>query len=189
MGYELIWQPFRNGWAVWSTVVDEFVREGLQTPKEVADYILGNKEYYYLRDSVGNLRYEKNLRTGLAEPVIATCQYLSRMDIVNHYTRSLGDVRELRIQELTEHGWKDVVTPAGQVRENLERAFAHDIERWEKGEIYPDLKAKEELRRYWVDEAERVKREGVMTISGVTLQITEEGLEHKGEFTKGPEIW
>lgn len=185
----LIWQPFRNGWAVWSTVVDAFVAEGIQTPEGVADYILNGEEYYYLRDSMGNLRYEKNLRTGLMEPMIATCQYKSRTGIVDYYTRLLGDVKESRIHMLTEQGWVEEVTPVEQVRENLEKSFAHAIQEWEAGRIYPDDKAKEELRRGWIEEAERVKREGVLTISGITFKITGEGITPTGEVVKGPEIW
>ena len=183
MGYDLIWQPYKSGWAVWSTVVDAFVCEGIQTPEGVADFIIGNKEFYYLD------RWEKNIRTGVEEQVIATCQYLSRMDIVNYYTRFLDDVHELRVKTLTEHGWEEQVTPAEQVRENLERSYAHAIQQWEAGKIYPDPKAKEEIRKYWIDEAERVKREGVLTISGMQFEISESGLEYKGEVTKGPEIW
>lgn len=188
MGYELIWQPYKNSWAVWSTIVDEFVREGIQTPDGVADFILGNEEFYYQHDEAGSIRYEKNL-DGVMTPSIATCRYKSRMEIVDYYTRALGNVHESRTKTLTKHGWEEKVLSAEQVYNNLENAYIAAIKEWEAGKIFPDPKAKEEIKRYWIEEAERVKREGILTISGVTFKITDEGPEYGSEVTKGPEIW
>lgn len=182
MGYELIWQPYKMGWAIWSTVVDAFLIEGVKSPEGVADYILGNKEYYYTGTE------ERNV-FGALTPLIATCQFKSREDIIDYYSSAMSNIKDSSYQNWTEHGWETVTTPADTIYENLRKAYIYDIIEWDDGKTHPDPKAKEQVRQYWIKEAERVKREGVLTISGMTFQITEEGLEYKGKITKGPEIW
>lgn len=167
MSYELVWQPRSRTWSVWSTVVDDFIYKNLQSPEEVAERILDNKEYYFTTDHAGNR-------------VIAVAQFKSRQNVVDYYQRALSDVKELRVRVLGEHGWEDEITPAEDVRRNLEHNYKLELKRWDSGETQPNPEARRVLRQDWIDEAEKVRREGRVAISGTTFRITPEGLE-KGE--------
>lgn len=167
MSYELVWQPISGTWSVWSTVVDDFIYKNLRTPEEVAEKILDNKEYYFTTDHEGNR-------------IVAVAQFRSRQSIIDYFQRALADIKEIRVRVLGEHGWEEEVIPADQVKRNLEKAYKYDLEKWDSGEIQPNPEAKTVLRKEWIEEAERVRREGRVAISGTTFRITPEGLE-KGE--------
>jgi len=175
MGYELIWQPFKKGWAIYSTVSCSFQREGVKTPEEVADYIVGDNEYYFTEIE--------------GKRVVATAQFTSREQIVEHYRRWIEKAEDSCVNVLTPSGWRRECTPKEQVRENLRRLYQYTLRQWDNCEICPNPQAKEWLRQQWIQEAKRVRDEGVLTLGVTECEITPRGFEVKGRKTLGPERW
>jgi hypothetical protein len=168
MAYELVYEPRGGTWSVWSTIVDDFIYKHLESPEQVAEKIIGNSEYYF------SDRYENGKR------LIFKAQYRSRQDIIDYYEQLLSDVKELRIQVLGEQGWEEEVTPPDEVKMNLERSYKAALEDWDRGITRPNPEAKKVIRQEWIDEAEKVQREGRVSIAGIIFNITPEGLE-RGE--------
>lgn len=48
MGYELDWDPMKKNWRVWSTVTCSFIGTA-DTPEQVADIVIGEKEFYFCK--------------------------------------------------------------------------------------------------------------------------------------------
>jgi hypothetical protein len=175
MGYDLIWQPFKQTWAIYSTVVCNIIAEGLKTPEEVADYIVGKDEYYFTEIE--------------GKKVPARALYKSRDDIIKYYKERIEDATDSCWNELTPTGWERKCTPKEQVKRNLEEGLRVELERWDSGETRPDPKAKEDLRKDWIEEAKKVRNEGRLIIDVTRCEITPRGFEIKGKDIIGPEKW
>ena len=176
MGYELIWQPFKQGWAVYSTVSCGFVAEGLKTPAEVANFIVGKNDYYFASSIEG-------------QQLMARAEFRSRDEIVSKLDQEISEAKEMCWQELEEGRWEKKCLNADEVKRNLQSVRERLLERWDRGEIRPDPKAKEKLRSDWEIEAVKVLREGRLVIETMKCEITPEGLEYKGREVQGPERW
>lgn len=180
MAYKLIWQPFKKGWAIYSTVTCSFHKEGVKRPEEVADYIIGDHEYYFTETehpTLGKIKVE------------ARCQHTSREQIEDNYDKWIKDAEDSCVDVLTPTGWEKECTPKEQVKENLQRVKQDTLERWDRCEICPDPKAKESLQQHWIEEAKRVRDEGILTLGVTKCEITPRGFEVKGKEILGPERW
>lgn len=175
MGYELIWQPLKNGWGVYSTVVCDFVAEGLKSEEEVANLILERNDYY------------KEVIEG--KEFIAKAQFKSREEINSYFDRAIREAKDICWQTLEHERLKEECLPEEKVRQNLKNVYQSTLDRWDAGEIRPDPEAKEALRKEWIEEAQRIKQEGRLIIETLKCEITPEGLKVKGREIKGPEIW
>lgn len=173
--YRLIYQPFKRGWGIYSTVTCSFQKEGVKTPEEVSDYIIGDKEYYFI-DIEGR-------------QVQAACEFTSREQIIERYKKWIENAEDSCVNVLTPRGWQRECTPKEQVKANLERGFSYALERWDKCQICPDPEAKRRLRDMWIEEANRVRDEGKLTLDVIECEITPKGFEVKGEKILGPERW
>ncbi|PMP94811.1 MAG: hypothetical protein C0167_03700, partial [Nitrososphaera sp.] len=72
MGYEVVYDPATDTWAVWSTVVDNWVAHGLKSPEAVADFIISaskseprryaivDREGYIVANDLGVLQFFKS---------------------------------------------------------------------------------------------------------------------------------
>jgi hypothetical protein len=177
MGYELIWQPLKQTWAIYSTVVCNIVAEGLKTPEEVAEYIVGPHEYYYFESETQGKKIQ------------ARCEFTSREQIINDYKKWIEHATDSCWDVLTPTGWEHKCTPKEEVVKTLQAALKRDLERWDRGEIRPDPKAKEDLRKDWIEEAKKVRNEGRLIIDVTRCEITPRGFEIKGKDIIGPEKW
>lgn len=175
MGYELIWQPFKQGWAVYSTVSCGFVAEGLKTPSEVSDFIAGKNEYHFISTE--------------GQQLVARSEYRSRDEIVAKLDQEISGAKDMCWQELVEGQFRQRCLTADQVKHNLQSLKGRLLEGWDRGEIRPDPRAKEKLRSDWEAEALKVLREGKLVIETITCDITPDGLEYKGREIRGPERW
>jgi hypothetical protein len=176
VSYELVWQPRIKGWSVWSTVVDAFVAKDLPTPEAVADYIIDGKEFYFTEIN--------------GERISATCQYKTRDEIVQYFEKEIANPIMIRAQiwNKEQHRWEEEPTVSKeQLRKNLQGVYQSTLAQWDSGKIRPDPEAKRELRLRWIDRANEVKKEGIVSIGGIKLGITDEGLEYKGEAISRPE--
>jgi hypothetical protein len=174
MGVELVWQPRSQAWAVWSTVTDSFHAKDLKKPEAVADFVIGNHEYYWGVDNEGKRQ-------------MFVCQYHSREAIVKYYEYELAHPRPLKWQEMGESGWVSKELPADQVEKNIRVAYARDIEDWDSDKIRPDPEAKKVERQKLIEWANEVKHEGRVSVGGMKFAITDEGLEPKGRVSERPE--
>lgn len=175
MGYELIWQPFKKGWGIYSTTTCSFHKEGVKTPEEVVDYIIGDHEYHFAEIE--------------GKKVVVRAEFTSRQQIIDQYEKWIRGAGDSCVNVLTPKGWQQECTPGEQVKQNLRHAYQQRLEQWNKCEICPDPKAKEELRRMWIEEAKRVRDEGRLTVDVTECEITPRGFEVKGEKILGPERW
>lgn len=163
MGRELQWNPIKKQWDIWSSVTCSFV-DTAKSPEEVADKIIDRD--YYLGEKAPDGR-----------EIIAVAEFKSREEIIDKLTRNISEAKDSCWQELTKEGWERKCLPADQVKRNLQSVLDRTLERWDKGEIKPDPKAKEELRNYWIQDAINARKENRRVSLVCELKITPSGAE------------
>ena len=171
MGYEVVWNPKTSSWAVWSTVVDDFVAKGLSTPEAVAEYVVDDEPMYYC---------------GKDREMICKAEYTSRQQIIDYFELWIKNAKKSCHQERENGEWKEKCIDADTVRKNLTSVMDANIKRWDSGEMRPDPQAQQDSKAKWITEALAVKRGGQTGIDVTRFRMGSSGLEFEGEERKEP---
>lgn len=158
MGYEIVWNPIKKVWAIYSTVVDDYLESNLKTPDDVAKAIVGKDQHYFCNDH------------------ICKAEFKTREEIINHYTNQINNAKDSCFTVI-ENATKDIICHTKkEIQFRAKELLQRDLLRWDNGEICPKPEATQQLIEKWKHEAERVKRENITAIeTALAFSLSEKG--------------
>lgn len=147
MGKEIVWEPDTQTFAIFDTVVCDYIATKIPSPEAVADFIVEDNEYYFTEPD------------GKGQRHIVVAEWTTRQQLID-YWQAIMRSPPIRSRTMVNGIWVENQVDETQRQRHLKAAMEYALAAWDSGRSRPDPKAKAELRAYWIREANDIRGEG-----------------------------